>query len=292
MPCWANGRLVGGNGSCSCDFSNGGESIGASRTLGNLDNYDLGFLTNGVQRVFLERSGTVGIGTVAPNTKAILDLTSTTRGFLPPRMTSAQRAAIIAPPDAMIVWDTDLKALTRWDSGKNSWYILRSWQRCGGGVRANPATYNGVACTGTSTFTLNNFWTGAGYSGTSDNAAICTSYFPARYVPGTEIDIELHWASNATSGNTYWGVGIIPAGQNEALGNDASATYKTVTSPALAVGFNKQVATVSYSAAEMAGADILDAIGTVIYRQATNPIDNITDTALLVQWILKYWSRD
>ena len=39
----------------------------------------------------------VGIGTSAPLANAILDLDSTTQGFLPPRMTQAQMSAIASP---------------------------------------------------------------------------------------------------------------------------------------------------------------------------------------------------
>lgn len=41
---------------------------------------------------------------------AVLQADSTTKGFLPPRMTTAQRNAISAPVDGLLVFDTDLKA--------------------------------------------------------------------------------------------------------------------------------------------------------------------------------------
>ena len=48
------------------------------------------------------------IGTPLVNTNsAILDLTSTTAGFLPPRMTTTQRLAISNPAEGLIVYDTD-----------------------------------------------------------------------------------------------------------------------------------------------------------------------------------------
>ena len=49
----------------------------------------------------------VGIGTLTPNTSAQLDLTSTTKGFLPPRMTYNQRNAIPNPVAGLIVWCTN-----------------------------------------------------------------------------------------------------------------------------------------------------------------------------------------
>jgi hypothetical protein len=50
----------------------------------------------------------VGIGTITPHASAELDLTSTTEGFLPPRMTQAQRNAIATPVAAGLqVWCLD-----------------------------------------------------------------------------------------------------------------------------------------------------------------------------------------
>ena len=49
----------------------------------------------------------VGIGTNTPNTSSVLDLTSTTKAFLPPRMTTAQRKAITNPVAGMMVFNTD-----------------------------------------------------------------------------------------------------------------------------------------------------------------------------------------
>ena len=49
----------------------------------------------------------VGIGTTNPNTSAALDITSTTQGFLPPRMTAAQRNSISNPPAGLMLWCSD-----------------------------------------------------------------------------------------------------------------------------------------------------------------------------------------
>ncbi len=51
----------------------------------------------------------VGINTTgaAADTSAILDLSSTTKGFLPPRLTSAQRAAVVLPATGLVVYQTD-----------------------------------------------------------------------------------------------------------------------------------------------------------------------------------------
>ncbi len=46
----------------------------------------------------------VGIGTNTPHSSAKLEVSSTTLGFLPPRMTAAQRDAIANPAAGLIVW--------------------------------------------------------------------------------------------------------------------------------------------------------------------------------------------
>ncbi len=60
--------------------------------------------------------GAVTIGEKAtPNTKAVLDLRSTTKGFLPPRMTEAQRDAISSPPAGLLIYNTDASTLNLYD---------------------------------------------------------------------------------------------------------------------------------------------------------------------------------
>ena len=49
----------------------------------------------------------VGIGTTTPAASAELDVSSTNKGFLPPRMTSAQRSAISSPAEGLLVYQID-----------------------------------------------------------------------------------------------------------------------------------------------------------------------------------------
>jgi hypothetical protein len=49
----------------------------------------------------------VGIGTNSPDSSAIAQIDSTTKGFLPPRMTYAQRTVISSPAQGLMVYQTD-----------------------------------------------------------------------------------------------------------------------------------------------------------------------------------------
>ena len=50
----------------------------------------------------------VGIGTTTPDASAILDLTSNNKGFLAPRLTTAQRTSIAAPAVGLLVYDVNI----------------------------------------------------------------------------------------------------------------------------------------------------------------------------------------
>jgi hypothetical protein len=48
---------------------------------------------------------------VSPAVTAILDVASTTKGFLPPRMTTLQKIGITLPAIGLVIYDTDLNKL-------------------------------------------------------------------------------------------------------------------------------------------------------------------------------------
>ena len=64
----------------------------------------LGLLTAGA---FAARAQSIGIGTATPNPYAALDISASDKGLLIPRLDSAQRAAISAPPDGLMVFQRD-----------------------------------------------------------------------------------------------------------------------------------------------------------------------------------------
>jgi uncharacterized protein (TIGR02145 family) len=58
-------------------------------------------------KMVIRADGNVGIGTTTPDTSAQLDLSTTTRGFLPPRMTASQMNLITTPAEGLVVYCTN-----------------------------------------------------------------------------------------------------------------------------------------------------------------------------------------
>jgi len=54
--------------------------------------------------------GQVGIGTSTPHASSVLELSSTSKGFIPPRMTAVQRDNIASPAQGMVIYCTDCGA--------------------------------------------------------------------------------------------------------------------------------------------------------------------------------------
>ena len=87
----------------------------------------------------------IGIGTSSPDSSAILDISSTTKGFLPPSMTTAQRDSISSPKNGLAIYNLDKNCLEFWKD--TIWYDV-----CGNiepVVNPWPSSY--VHCGGTPT---------------------------------------------------------------------------------------------------------------------------------------------
>jgi hypothetical protein len=76
----------------------------------------------------------VGIGTTTPAASAQLDVSSTTKGFLPPRMDSTQRNAIASPVTGLTIYNTTINAFQVYNGTK--WYSTVHFigESYGGGI--------------------------------------------------------------------------------------------------------------------------------------------------------------
>jgi hypothetical protein len=148
------------------------------------------------------RAQSVGIGTATPDAKAALDIQASDRGLLIPRLSAAQRTAIAAPPQGLLVYQTD--GTTSGGLGTGFWYYAGSpaaW------VFLNPAG-GGADNLGnhTATTTLN----------LQSNALVGTGASLGTTVGvGVRADGGLNLGQNTTGNNVYLGY---QAGQNNSTG--------------------------------------------------------------------------
>ena len=89
---------------------NADDSLTDNRNI-DLNNFKAGF-TN----------GEVGIGTATPDNSSQLEVSATDKGLLIPRVTTAQMNAISTPATNLLVFNTDLEALYRYDG--SAWVAL------------------------------------------------------------------------------------------------------------------------------------------------------------------------
>jgi len=88
----------------------------------------------------------VGIGTTSPNSSALLDVSSTNKGALLPRLNTTQQNAISSPATGLIIWNTDSLTLCQ--------YTGVSWRRIGNAAWVD---YSGTSTVvGWSSFTTKN----------------------------------------------------------------------------------------------------------------------------------------
>jgi len=84
----------------------------------NLADTTIASLSNAV--IAIKNNGNLVVGSTTSSASAILEAVSTTKGFLPPKMTTAQKNAISSPVAGLIVYDTTLNKLgvftTAWET--------------------------------------------------------------------------------------------------------------------------------------------------------------------------------
>src|SRR2546421_5977325 len=74
----------------------------------------------------------INSGGLSPHSSAMLDITSTNRGLLIPRMTTAQRIAIASPATGLMVYDSTSSSLWYYDG--SNWGELNLWKSNGGNI--------------------------------------------------------------------------------------------------------------------------------------------------------------
>jgi hypothetical protein len=78
--------------------------------------------SSSVQRMYIDGDGGIGINTSSINSSVLLDMTSTTKGVLFPRMTTTQRNAISSPETLLIIANITTTKLNYYDG--SAWVEL------------------------------------------------------------------------------------------------------------------------------------------------------------------------
>ncbi|WP_425290911.1 tail fiber domain-containing protein [Spirosoma linguale] len=241
--------------------------------------------TNGTKVMVQKADGRVGIGTTSP--AAALDVSSTTSGILMPRLTTAQRDALVNPPASLMIWNTtdgDLQvnagtpSVPVWVTSNNvtAYYGLRT--RYGMGFATNGAgyfsssslNYTGLGATG---YTYASSYGSAGGYVFTDGGTFALS----TYLPGT--GNAAYGKQNAfvvaNAGNVGLGT-FTPTNTLHVVGDaritgmaSGSATDNIVTADA-----NGVLRTMSFSAVAGSSTSLWSLLG----NAGTNPTTNFLGT--------------
>lgn len=169
----------------------------------------------------------VGIGTNSPNNQSILELNSTNKGLLFPRLNSAQMNAIASPPNGLTIYNTDSACICVYASG--------SWK--------NVCRVNSIAqlkLSNDSLFVVNSnfvklpvkdsqiYWKINGNFGNTAN-----HYFGTADTQAIRIKVNQKnsgFISNASGSNTFFGyltADSVTGNNNSAFGHTALQNVKT-----------------------------------------------------------------
>ena len=191
--------------------------------------------------------GQVGIGTSTPAGSAALELSATDKGFLPPRMTAAQRTAIVSPAVGLMVYQTDGTAGVYVYDGSNWLHQTHWYESTGspssqfigsspGGVTANANRSLGVGKSSLNSITSGDDNRAVGYESAKStlsgfaNTAIGSQALPTNTLGSGNTALGFNAGSLNLTGNNNTYVGRL-AGSNAnnysnstAIGYGAEAT--------------------------------------------------------------------
>lgn len=179
----------------------------------------LGFFTQSNAQNTYPGAGAVGIGTLSPNSASLLDIVSTSKGVLLPRMTKAQRDAIASPVQGLLIYQTNSQPGFYYYSGA-AWTAISSKgantslsNLSGAGTSINQnltPSATGVRDLGSKTARWDETYTGY-IDGLNANADVATATFENEYTGGDADQIAV-LAIADTLFEDLWGIGVLASG--------------------------------------------------------------------------------
>jgi hypothetical protein len=165
----------------------------------------------GGERISIVPDGNVGIATTTPDPSALLDVSSATKGFLPPRMTSTQRNAIDTPAEGLVIYNTDEKALNVYNG--TAWASVQPVQQpfeCGYSFTINHSVAGGVAAVNKSV----TYGTVTGIPGSPSKCWITSNLGASRQAAmvsdASEVSAGWYWQFNRKQGYKHDGTARTP----------------------------------------------------------------------------------
>ncbi len=176
-------------------------------------------------------TGDVGIGTATPDPSAKLEVASTTQGFLPPRMTAAQRDAIPSPANALIIFNTTTDCLQIYNH--SAWNSIWCYS-CAPSILLHPS-----------------------------DLSICDGVGASFYITAEGADLAYRWQVNTGTGWTDLSTGGVYSGVNTATLNISSASigmdgyqYRCIVSGSCSPEATSATATLSVYIASVAATSV------------------------------------
>lgn len=155
----------------------------------------------------------VGIGTTTPHASSMLEVNSTTKGFLPPRMTQTQMNAIVSPAEGLIVYCTNCSPKGLYNYDGSTWSSVKGAD--------NTATV--VADCNTNGFS-GNYMAGFATSGTTFKVTITNNSFSSTTLAFQNSDLVLSGVSGLSVTATSPASATLAAGQSQDITYTISGT--------------------------------------------------------------------
>lgn len=160
----------------------------------------------------------VGIGTTSPNASSILNLESTSMGFLPPRMTQAQRNSnILQPATGLVIYCTDCNSGSGCLQVNDGTPAVPNWNcLTAPSTPAVAATCNGF---------VGSYYASNALSGTTYTVTMTNNSFSSATIAFATSDLVLSGVSGVTVAS------VSPASQTLTSGQTATITYTLSGTP-------------------------------------------------------------